>query len=120
VFTNEYLKTQIINYYRENERATVHVKEYNESVTTVLLEVGSKVPLLKFIPANDNIFDSDNMFNSKTWLWLNDVESYEFKAFENAYTYYIMRDRTFLGLFKSLKDQAKELIDKINTTTNKR
>ena len=120
VFTNEHLKTQIVNYYRENERATVHVKEYNESVTTTLLEVGNKVPILKFIPANDDIFDSENMFNSRAWLWLNDVESYEFRAFENAYTYYIMRDRTFQELFKSLKDQAKELINEINTTTNNR
>ena len=120
IIKNEILKRNLIEYYRENERKSVHIKEYNEHSADYLPHMGLKVNYGKFWDINSSIYNRPAMFLKDEWNWINDPTSEEFRAIETTVLVYSVKHRTFLKHFNELGKSAKNLFEILEMELNTR
>ena len=120
IIKNEILKKNLIEYYRENERKSVHIKEYNEHSADHLPQMDFISNYGKFWDANSSIYNRPDMFLKDEWNWINDPTSDEFRAIESTVLVYSVKHRTFLRYFNELEISAKNLFEILEMELNTR
>ena len=106
VINNPKVKRSLIEYYRENERTAVHVKEYNEASANITLTWQKLTKLNKYL-TDPSIYRFDRS-------WINDPESEEFQLTLHEAYYYIKKNQDFLNYLENLKKLASELLGQVD------
>ncbi len=121
IFRNQELKGSIINYYRENALAIIHVSEFNEVSTRHLIEVGKVVPdLSKFYSLHDDLYDGIDIHFDEQFDFFNDPTSIKFKTIEYAIATYKLKHSAFLNHFRTLKEISNQLLQDIHEEVESR
>jgi len=111
IISNPSLKEMIINYYRENERAATHIREFNEFSTRHVVDMASVVRnYFKMDPAYDGIYENIDISYDGEWEFINDSKSEQFRTTEYAVILYKYKHEAFLNYFRSLKEMSTLLI----------
>jgi hypothetical protein len=114
ILSNVILKDQIIDYYRENERAATHISEFNEVSSRSLVEVGNVVRNYpKLHTFQIDIYDDSFKLERSEWDFMNDPLSEKFQTIEYCVVIYRLKHTAFLDHFMRLKELSIQLIDEI-------
>ena len=104
----------IIDYYRENERAATHIKEFNEFSTNHSVELGNVFRnYFKIDPRYDDIYENIDMSSEVEWEFINNSKSEQFRTTEYVVILFKYKHDAFLNHFLSLKDMSIQLIKDI-------
>ena len=121
IISNPVLRDLIINYYRENERATAHVSEFNEVSSRTLIQIGNVIRNYnKFVHLFDDLYADETWYFEGEWAFINDPTSDKFKTLEYALGTYRLKHTAFLDHFNTLKKFSIQLIEEIQKELDSR
>lgn len=121
MISNPVLRDLIINYYRENERASAHIIEFNEVSSRTLLQVNFVIQNYnKFQRIVDDLYADETRYFEGEWAFINDPVSDKFRTLENALTVYFFKHTEFLDYFITLKKLSVQLIEGIQKELDSR
>ncbi len=110
VLRNQELRGSVINYYRENNLASIHISEFNEVSSRFLIEVGKQVPnLSKFYSFHDDLYDGVDIIFDEQFDFINDPTSKKFQTIDNAIATYKLKHSVFMDYFRKLKEISNQL-----------
>lgn len=121
MISNPVLRDLIINYYRENERASAHIMEFNEVSSRTLLQVNFVIRNYnKLHRSSDDLYADETSYFEGEWAFINDPTSDKFRTLENATAIYRLKYIAFLDHFISLKKLSVQLIEAIQRELDSR
>ena len=109
------LKDKIINYYRENDQAAAHFREFNEFTSRHAVQVNNVIKNLDKIHGyNADIYLNHIEIPDSDWIFINDPSSEKFQSLENLIDIYRSKHRSFLLSLRSLEELSIQLVDEIH------
>ena len=121
MISNPVLRDLIINYYRENERVSAHIMEFNEVSSRTLLQVNFVIQNYnKFHRLLDDLYADETRYFEGEWAFINDPTSDKFRTLENAISIYRLKYTAFLDHFITLKLLSAQLIEEIQKELDSR
>ncbi len=121
LISNQALKEQVINYYRETASAAAHVIEFNEVSSRTLLDVNKVIRNYnKLLYLFDVFYGDTKIFYEGEWAFINEPTSEKFQTLENALEIYSIKHDEFLGHFRTLKELSTRLIEEIEKELDSR